>query len=61
MHIFLEKFHQGGKYIAHIESHQAELRREETITDQTYSSITYLQTYYLDLDSSSGSGKNNEI
>ena len=29
MHIFLDKFHQGGKYSAQIDSHQAELRREE--------------------------------
>ena len=29
MHIFLDNFHQGGKYIAQISSHQEELRREE--------------------------------
>ena len=28
MHIFLGNFHQGGKYNAQIESHQADLRRE---------------------------------
>ena len=34
MHIFLDNFRQGGKYSAHIEIHQAELRGKETITDQ---------------------------
>ena len=47
MHIFLDNFHQGGKYIAHIASHQAELRREGKCTDQKYLSITSLQTDYL--------------
>ena len=28
MHIFLDNFHQGGKYSSQIASHQAELRRE---------------------------------
>ena len=28
MHIFLDNFHQGGKYTAQIEIHQEELRRE---------------------------------
>ena len=28
MHTFLDKFQQGGKYSAQIDSHQAELRRE---------------------------------
>ena len=27
MHIFLNNFHQGGEYTAHIASHQAELGR----------------------------------
>ena len=31
---FLDKFEQGGKYSAQMASHQAELRREEKITDQ---------------------------
>ena len=34
MHTFLDNFHQGGKYSTQIASHQAELRREETFTDQ---------------------------
>ena len=34
MHIFLENFHQGGKYSAQIASHQVELRREEKLTDK---------------------------
>ena len=60
MHIFLDNFHQGGKYTAQIASHQAELVRDEKFTDQKYSSISSLQTNYLNLDSSSGSGINNE-
>ena len=58
MHIFLDNFHQGGKYSAQIASHQAELRREEKFTDQKYLSISSLQTDYLNLDSSSGCSKN---
>ena len=27
MHIFLDNFHQGGKYSSRIASHQAELRK----------------------------------
>ena len=54
MHIFLDKFHQGGKYISQIVIQQAELRREEAFTAQKYLSITSLQTDYLNLDSSSG-------
>ena len=57
IHIFLDNFHQGGKKSAHISSHQAELRREEIFTDQKSLSITSLQTDYLNLDSSSGSGR----
>ena len=34
MHTFLDNFRQGGKYSSQIASHQAELRREETFTDQ---------------------------
>ena len=60
MHIFLDKFHQGGKYISKIANHQAELRREEKFTDQKYSSISSLYTDHLNLDSISGSCKNNE-
>ena len=60
MPIFLYNFHQDGKYIAQIVSHQAELRREEKFTDQKYLSITSLYTYYLNLDSISGPGRNNK-
>ena len=42
MHVFLDNFHQGGKYIVHIASHQAELRREEKFTDQKSSYISSL-------------------
>ena len=31
LHIFMDNFHQGGKYSAQIASHQAELRREEKL------------------------------
>ena len=60
MHTFLDNFHQGGKYSAQIASHQVELRREETFTDQQSLNISSLQTDYLNLDSSSGSGRNSE-
>ena len=60
MNIFLDNFHQGGKYSAQIAIHQAELRREENFTDQRSLSISSLQTDYLNLDISSGCGKNSE-
>ena len=34
MYTFLDKFHQGGEYLSQIDSHQAELRREEKFTDK---------------------------
>ena len=36
MHNFLDKFNQGGKYIAQIASHQAKLIIKETFTDQIF-------------------------
>ena len=60
MHIILDNFHQGGNYSAQLASHQAELRREGKFTDQKSLSISYLQTEYLNLYSSSGCGKNSE-
>ena len=42
MNIFLDTFHQGGKYSAQIASHQAYLRREENFTDKKYLSISSL-------------------
>ena len=42
MHTCLVNFHQGGKYSARIASHQAELRREETFTDQKSLKISSL-------------------
>ena len=60
MHIVLHKFHQGGKYSAQIAIHQADFRRKENFTDQKYLSISSLQTDYLNIDSSSGCGKNSE-
>ena len=60
MYTFLDNFHQGGKYSAQIAIHQAELRREEKFTDQKSLNISSLQTDYLNLDSSSGFGRNSE-
>ena len=40
---------------------QAELRREEKFTDQKLLNITSLKTDYLNIDSSSGFGRNSEI
>ena len=42
MHTFLDNFHQGVKYSAQIDSHQAELRREGKFTDQKSLSISFL-------------------
>ena len=60
MHICLYKFHRGWKYTAQIESNQAELRREEKVTDQKNIYVSSLQTEYLNLDSSSGYEKKRE-
>ena len=61
MHTFLDNFHQGGKYSAQIASHQAELRREESFTNQKSLNISSLQTDYLNLDSiSSGSSRHSK-
>ena len=60
MHTFLDNFHQCGKYSAHIASHQAEFRREEKYTGIKSLNISSLQTDYLNLDSSSGFGRNSE-
>ena len=60
MHIFLDNFHQGRKYYSQIASHYVDLRREGKFTDQKPLSISYLQTDYLNLESSSGCGKNSE-
>ena len=57
MHIFLDNFHQGEKYSAQRDIHQAELRKEETFTDQKSLSILSLKTNYLKLESSLGFGK----
>ena len=60
MHIFLDNFHQGGKYSDQKDSHQEESRREETFTDQKSLSILSLHTDYLNIDSSSSFGRNSE-
>ena len=58
---FLDNFHQGGKYSAQLASHQVELRREETFTDQKSLNISSLHTDYLNLDiSSSGYSRHSE-
>ena len=60
MHIFLDNFHQDGKYSDQISSHQVELRREGGFTDQKYLSISSLQTDYRNIYSNSGYGINGE-
>ena len=60
MNIFLDNFHRSGKYTAQIASHQVELRRKEEFTDDNYSSISSLQNDYLNIDSSSVSGRDKE-
>ena len=60
MHTFQNNFQQGGKHSAQIASHQVGLRREEKFTDQKSLIISSLQTDYLNLDSSSGFGRNSD-
>ena len=60
MHTFLDNFHQDGKYSTQIASHQAELRSKEKFTNQKSLNISSLQTDYLNLDNSSGFGRNSE-
>ena len=60
MHKFLDNFQQGGTYSSQIASHQEELRREEKFTDQKSLNISSLQTYYLNIDSISGFGRDSE-
>ena len=60
MHKFPDNFHQGGKYSAHIASHQVELRIGEKSTDQKSLNISSLQNDYINLNSSSGFGRNIE-
>ena len=57
MHIFLYNFRQDGK-TSQIASNVEELRREESLLK--YLSISSLHTDYLNLDRSSGSGRNND-
>ena len=51
MHMFLDKFHQGGEYSDRIATQQTKLRREGNFTDQKYLSISSLQTDHLNIDS----------
>ena len=60
MHIFLDNFHQSGKYSAQISIQQAEFRREENFDEQKSLSISSLQTDYLNLDIRSGCVRNSE-
>ena len=57
---FLDNFHQCGKYSAQIASHQAKLRREEKFIDKKSLNISSLQNEYLNLDTSSGFGRNSD-
>ena len=43
IHTFLDNFHQCWKYSAQIDSHQAELRRENKFTDQKSLNTSSLQ------------------
>ena len=52
MHIFLDNFHQCGKYTAKTASNQAEFRREGKFTDQKSLSNKSIQDEYLNIDSS---------
>ena len=61
MHTFLDNFHQGGRYYAQIDSHEAKLSREAIIMVQKSSYISSLQTDYLNLDSSLCFGKNVKV
>ena len=36
MHTYLDNFHQGGKYSAHIASHRVKLRREEKLLTKNH-------------------------
>ena len=60
MHTFMDNFQQGGKYSAQIASHQAELRIEENFTNQKSLNSSSLKTDYLNIDSSSGVGRDSE-
>ena len=60
MHMFLDNSHHGVEYSAQMASHQVELRREIKFTDQPFLSISSLQTYYINIYSSSGCGKNSK-
>ena len=42
MHIFLDNFHQSGKYSAQLANHKAELKREEKFPDQKCLNISSL-------------------
>ena len=61
LHIFMDNFHQGGKYSAQIDIQKAELRREGKFTDGNFLSISSLQNDYLNIYSRSGFGINSEI
>ena len=58
MHTFMNNFQQCGKYYAQLASHQAEIMREEKFTNQKSLSISSLHTDDLNIDSSSGFGRN---
>ena len=51
MHIFMDNFHQCGKYSSQIASQPTDLKREEKSTDQKSLSSSSLLTDFLNLDS----------
>ena len=58
MHTFLDNFHHGGKYSAQIAIHQTKLRIVEKCIDQKSLKISSLQNDYLNIEGSSGFGRN---
>ena len=60
MYIFMDNFHQSGKYSALIASHHEELGEREILLIKNIFSISSLQTDYLNVDRSSGFDKNIE-
>ena len=60
MHTLLDNFHQNGKYSTQIDSHQAELRRKEKLSDQKLLNISSLQTDYQNIDRGSVFWRNSE-
>ena len=58
--IFLDNFHQSEKYCTQLAIHQAELKIENIFTDKKSLCISSQNIEYLNFDSTSGYGINNE-